>query len=413
MAEQDGYEFPGTTKGLTLRGIRGGNARNARARGRRTKYMAEGGEVDHFCNLKIPHLKSCEYYAEGGTVDETPEPVDHPSVTLGHAAISHGLLGLLTNVGRPKMTEPDKHHKTIEKVRSHLSEQNHDKAVNVLHNHPLAGSVGKDNLSKIVKQITPALVGAESDPESLRGAVDYLHSANRGNGTLESTVSKLVGPGKLSIEPDEKDREDLKEHLNMLRETPSKMIEVGGKIGHYLPEHAAEIGALTSTATSYLNSLKPTTSQMSPMDEPCPPDKGDMAKWHRQIDVAQNPMLVLQHAKEGTLLPQDIITVKTLYPALYESIASKANEKMIEAKTKGIEIPYRQRQGLSALLGIPLDFTQTSQAMNAIIKSAGPQQIQKIQNNQKKATAAELKQIDKVDSLYETPLESRQMNKKE
>ena len=66
-----------------------------------------------------PHQKGCEYYAEGGQTeskfgDEYPaqlpdESQDDPASTLGHAAIGHGLLGLLEGgLGHASLADPEK-----------------------------------------------------------------------------------------------------------------------------------------------------------------------------------------------------------------------------------------------------------------------------------------------------------------
>ena len=400
---------------MSLRGVRGGNLQNARARGRRVKYMAEGGKVD-FCSLKIPHLKGCEHYAEGGEIEQDPLPQPaHPSVALGHAAVNHGLLGLLKSAGHAKMADPEKHHKTLDKAKEHLSMNNVDKAVDTLHNHPLAGSVGRENLKQIVGRLAQPMLSQDSSPASLRSSIDYLHSAIKGHDSLDSHVGKLIGDDKMQLEPDEKSREMLKSQLEEFREDPSKMLEIGGTLGHYLPDHGAQLGATAAQANNYLEALRPKTTQRNSLDEPSPPDAGEVSKWNRHLDIAQNPLMVLKHAKEGTLLPRDITTLQTLYPTLHRSMVDKVGEALINAKTKKVEIPYRQKQGLSMLLGQPLDSTMTPGSMQAIIASAGPQQMDNQQQPQKKSqkvTGPQLKTIDKVDTMYETPLQQLQMDKK-
>lgn len=414
-AEADGYIFPGTTKGMSLRGVRGGNAQNARARGRRVKYMAKGGKVD-FCFLKIPHLTGCQFYAAGGDVEsqEMPQALAHPSVGLGHAAVTHGLLGLLKKVGYSNMADPEKHHKTLEKAKVHLSENNPEKAVGALHEHPLAGPVGKENLTQIVGRLAPAMISQPSDPGALRSSVDYLQSAIKGHDVLKKHMGDVLGTSKLNVEPDKEGVEKLKSYLEEIKEDPSMMLEVGGNLGHYLPEHATQLGATAAIATNYLNGLKPAQMQSSPLDEISMPDKNATAKWDRHLHIAQNPLVVLHHAKEGTLLPQDMTTLRTLYPALHQSMIEKAGETLIDAKTKKMEIPYHQKQGLSMLLGQPLDSSMTPMGIQSIIASAGPQQMNQPQQKSKsqKVTGPQLKTIEKVDAMYETPIESRQLDNK-
>lgn len=411
-AEADGYEFPGTTKGMHLRGVRGGNAGRARAAGRSVKYMAKGGAVQ-YCSG--PHKADCEHYAGGGQVAQLPAPIN-PEVTLGHAAMHHGLLGLLKDAGHTNMSDPDSHENLMGEARGHLTNGHHIKAADAIHGKSLAGGANRANLEHILERMGPSIAMAEPNPEALRGSLEYLNSAFKGHDALDGHIGKFLGKQKLSdaLEPDINARKELNNKFDSFRENPDEMLDVAGKMGHYLPDHAATIGALVGTATKYFQSLKPKQPQMGPMDEPSPPDKSMSARYDRQLDIAQRPQLVLQHIHDGTLIPQDLTTIQTLFPALYRSMADKASAELIDMKTEKKEIPYRQRLGLSMLLGQPLDTTMTPQSMQAIMVSAGPQQAQAQKERMKtegNATAVEMRAIEKTDKLSETPSDSRQINR--
>ena len=202
----------------------------------------------------------------------------------------------------------------------------------------------------------------------------------------------------------------MKKFLDEAELDPSKALDAAGTLGHYMPDHAANIGALTATALNYFKSLKPQASQLAPLDRPLPADKSAEQAYDRQLNIAQNPLSILKHARSGTLMPQDLTTVTTLYPGLVKSIQTKANEMLIESKSKDSKMSYNQRMGLSRLLGQPLDSTMTSQSMQAIMganKGTDPQQ-----GAPKKTTAAAAKASEKVADLYQTPLERRAENKK-
>lgn len=390
-----------------------------------TENYAHGGEIN-FCASGTSHKPECEYFQDGGSVHPAiqsgPENINpsaaqpaHPSITLGHAAVEHGILGLLKNIGRSKMSDPDKHHKVLDKTKAHLSANDHEKSAEALHGHPMSGSVSKNNLKKIMAAIGPAVASQSSDPSSLRSSIDYMNSAIKGHDSLQNHMGKVIGNEKLSIDTDHKSNEVLKEYLENVKENPEQLLDVGGDLGHYLPEHAAGLGAIAATATQYLNSIKPMPMQGGPLDGIVAPDKYSMDQWNRHLDIAQKPLKILEFVKSGTLLPPDLLTLQTLYPGLHQSMVEKAGESLIEAKTNKKEIPYKQRQSLSMLLGQPLDSTMSPESMQAIIKSAGPQQAQNQQNKEKKSSnkvsATEFKAIEKVDSLYETPNESRQINR--
>lgn len=441
--EAKGAQFPGTTKGMHLRGSRGGSLHEARKRGRHLYYrpMAEGGVVSEeelYCDG--PHKPDCEHYmAHGGVVPPKAylEIKDDPSDVLGHAAIDNGLLGILNHVGKPKMVEPQQHAKVLHEARAqhewrrepkdlnlpkthghklgdHIADQNHDGMADHMHGHPLVGGAGKGHLKPIMALLSQPLMEKEPHPEAFRGAADYLSHAAKGHERLDSYMKTVIGDGKSPKLAPDKSRDALKKELEDLESNTDALMSVGGSLGHYLPDHGAEIGVLTASALNYLQSLKPQQSQPSPLDRMSHPDPSAEAKYNRQLDIAQQPLLAMQNLKNGTLLPDDIATVKTIYPGLFKSMTDKASEQMIDYKSKGKDIPYHQRISLSLLLGQPLDSTLTPQGMQAIMNSSKGQQAQQQAEKAKgpsKASGAELSQINKVNSMFKTPLQDREMDR--
>lgn len=374
--------------------------------------FAKGGVIaGRFCDTNQRHNPKCEYYAEGGSIDDSqmPQYQDNPEDTMGHAAVEHGLLGLLTEVGHKKLTNPEKH---IDKLKESMTNPDRDAAAEGLSGHPLGGPASANKLKPIMDRLSLPVSMQDHHPDSFRNSVDYLSSAVRGHNSLKNHANELFGDKNFSekLEPDSDNREKLKKHLQSFQENPNNILDIGGSLGHYLPGHSASLGAHSATAINYLNSLKPVRHQNGPLDTVSPIDKTDEAKYNRALDIANNPLMALYHAKDGTLQAQDVKTLNTLYPGLHKSMVNKISEALIDAKTKGIEIPYKQRQAVSMLIGQPLDSTMTPASMRAIIKAnAGAQAPQ---SQPKKASGKELDQINKVNALYETPLQKRQMNKK-
>lgn len=364
---------------------------------------AEGGIVKHYCSMGNKHESTCEYFAEGGDVEEALPPKPHPLTTKGYAAVHHGLHGLLTKVGNATPSEPEKYKKM------------HNEVVDAHNGKRIRSSSWRTGLQGILGHLAESIVTREANPAALKGSVDYLDSANKGMATLKNSTSDLFDKSsKNRHEPDENSRENLKKYLSDIEVNPSQLLEVGGSLGHYLPDDASQLAASLATATQYLNSIKPRPHSAGPLDEVIKPDKAAEMAYDRQLDIAEKPMLLLQHVKDGTLMPQDIETVKMIYPGLYESMVSEASEALITAKSKDMEIPYKQKQSLSMFLDQPLDATQTPEAMQAIIKSQGVQQAQRqAKKNDRTTSEAELKQINKVDKLSETTLESRLINRNE
>lgn len=400
--------------------------------------FAKGGMIhEKFCSKNQKHNSNCEYFDNGGDVQSVPQGTglpqfhDDPLDTVNHVGADQGLLGLLKSIGFPNLQDPDKHVQTLQdaknaytgletkgagsKLGSNIKSGDYDGASETMSGHPLIGSISKKNLSPVLQRLSHPLMSQEPNPHGFRSGAEYLDSSIKGQSKLDKHMDKLFGkesfPDKADVDP--KTREELKEHLESLQMNPSKMLEIGGKLGHYLPEHGVAVAAHSAQAISYLNSLKPTRSLNRPLDSMAPMGKMAEARYHRALDIAQKPLSVLHAAKDGTLNSLDIKTLSIVYPRLHQAMITKAGEKLIEAKTEGIEIPYKQKMGLSRLLGQPLDSSMTPQGMQAIIHSAGPQQMANQMVKQKKASGVELNQINKVNSMSETPLQARQSDVKE
>jgi hypothetical protein len=381
-------------------------------------YMAEGGVIkESFCASNRMHHPDCEYYAEGGPVAEErpiqPQMQDNPEDTIGHAGAEQGLLGLLTKVGHRKLADPEKH---IPKLQESMANPDREKAAEKLSGHPLVGMSAPQKILANMDHLHQSVMTQEPSPDAFRNANDYLSSALRGHNALDNKAKELFGDKEFSdkMEPDSDSRGALKKHLDDVRENPNKMLEVGGMLGHYLPGHAASLGAHAAQAVNYLNSLRPTQAKNGPLDAESPIDKFTEAKYHRALDIAEQPLMAMHYAKEGTLLPQDVNTLMTLYPGLHKSMVNKVGEALIEAKHKGIEIPYKQRRAVSMLIGQPLDSTMSPQAMQTIIMANRGAQAPKSQPQKppKKASGVELKQINQVNKMDETPIQARLLDRK-
>src|SRR5437899_589863 len=194
---------------------------------------------------------------------------------------------------------------------------------------------------------------------------------------------------------------------------PNLALETGGSLNHYLPEHSTQLAALTGTAANYLDSIKPKQAPSGPLDDALPTNKDQEAAYHRQLDIAQQPLIILGHIKEGNLSAQDKQTLTTLYPKLYSKMAKEINESIITAKTDKKAMPYKQRLSLSLFLGQPLDATLTQPVMLAAMMSNTPKATpQPAQGKKKPATKTAVEQQNKLSDLLETNTQSTDKNQK-
>lgn len=284
--------------------------------------------------------------------------------------------------------------------------------------HPLVGAwMGERVLSPIFSALAKPLAENAINTEAAKATVDYLGNVVKGQKVVDGAVKGLFNSKSEVIAkdliPDEASREKLTKSLGHFS-NPANAINVGGAIVHYLPGHAQAAGAMGASAQNYLYSLKPNPQPISPLDSSPPPDKSQLATYNRALDIAQQPLMALKHAKDGTLLPQDVQTLQTIYPGLHKAIVQKLTNELIQHKSDGNQLPYHQRQSLNMLIGgAPLDSTMTPGSMQAVIAAAGTQQMNKqAVQSQKKASGSELSQINKVNALYQTGNQAREAQKR-
>ncbi len=282
--------------------------------------------------------------------------------------------------------------------------------------HPIAGAwMGEKILEPIFTSLAKPLAENALDALAAKGTADYLGSALKGQMEIEKSVSNLFLKGGEVIAkdliPDQESRDKLEKSLQHFQ-NPDNALAIGGGVGHYLPDHASAAAQTAANASNYLMGLKPVQPVSSPLDSPPPIDKAAQVKYNRALDIAQQPLMVLKHVKEGTLLPQDVQTIRTIYPGLHDAIIQKATDHLIDHKSNGFSVPYGQRVSLNMLMGgSPLDGTMTQQAMQAIILSVHQNPQQNTGPQKSVANGSTLAQMNKVSSMYQTPSERRQVQK--
>lgn len=315
------------------------------------QQYAEGGEV-HFCSKQSPHNPECEHFAEGGEVQDNLEFQNNPDLAIDHAVLNNGLLHTLSKSGFTRSEEPGR-----------------------------AGS-------------------------------DLLDTSRRGRSTLKSHSASILEPKTPRMNGDLQRANALQEKLDMLNANPETALNIGGDLGDTLPAHHAAIAAKAATAMNYLQSIKPQPTQAGPLDAVIPPGESKQKHYRRQLEIAENPSLIYQHAKDGSLLPQDLQTLSALYPKLRNKIQDHAFETLAQAKAANKNLTRAQKRQFGALIGQRLTFQQTPEACQAIMKANAPAQMPvPPQKKPKKASGVELKQIDKANELALTPLQKLQTSR--
>lgn len=278
--------------------------------------------------------------------------------------------------------------------------------------HPVLGAlVGPRFFTPIMTSIAKPLLESATRSDALKASVDYVAAVIQGQKIFTKATENVFRAGgevlSSDMIPDAKSRERLEKSLAYASNFDNA-VNIGGDMGHYLPEHSAQAAALSSAATQYLNTLKPSQTKASPLDSASPVDPVKQQNYQRALGVAQQPLMVLQYLKSGTLQPVDVTTLKTIYPSLHAKMLSKAFDQMTDAMSKGYVVPYHQRASLSLLMGQPMDSTLTPPLMQAVMAANAPKGGAPHSGGaQRSVSSSTARTMEKMNQMYATPSQAR------
>lgn len=289
-------------------------------------------------------------------------------------------------------------------------------------NHPVtsilsgivAGQMGGKTVPEAVKLGLLKFIASDQPikSEGFKSMVDYVAATYKAENILGKATQNVFKRGAqvllASQIPSTKDLEKLDKQITRLEAAPNAMFKTAqGDLGHYLPGHQTAMSQTATNAALYLQSIKPKPFQTGPLDRPIEPSAEQKARYNRALAIAQQPLLVLERAKTGTITPNDIKDLQSMYPALYRQMSQKLTNAMISTASQEEPISYQTRMGVSLFLGAPLDSTMTpgailsAQAANqgAAQRSAQPQ----MQGQQAQPKKGNLSKLGKTPETYMTP----------
>lgn len=285
--------------------------------------------------------------------------------------------------------------------------------------HPDMGVlIGEHTLSPLFAHVLPAmakpLATMATSAEGAKAGLEYLVNAYKGSNTIAKAGKSIFTAGRevlpQSLIPDEKDRAKLDSRIKGAQTDPNILLKAGGKTSVYLPNHGQAIGQTASQAVNYLNSLRPNPDKAAPLDSKPVLNPVAKAAYNRALDIAQQPLMVMKHIKDGTLQPSDVVALKTMYPALYSKFTSEITSHMTDHIAKGNTIPYTTRLSIATFMGQPLDSTMLPSNIIAAQSIGTPQQQQPTPQGGKLNQGA-AKGLNKVAESYQTSTQKREQDR--
>lgn len=309
--------------------------------------MAEGGSVQSFCDSPRSHKKDCEYFAEGGLVDDENDP---NRAVAAHLA-NQGASGSLDQI----LNQPiEKYYSSIQKGHKNI-----------------------DSSSQSI--FSGKAISEKKDPKSRKLLENWMNEGN----TYEDIQNALsqgqdLSPDLLSqIHPQQ----------NLLLQTAK------GRI------------------SGYLNSIKPQENIAKLAFDDAPDQTEAKKNYEEALNIANSPLSILDHLQKGTIDPLHVKHFSAMYPEVNDLLQKKLTEKIIEAQLNGEKPNYIIRQGLSLLMGTDLSSElkpMNIQAAQATFQSqqAPPQTAQ--QTSKPKKSTSKLSKTEQSFLTSNQALTSRQ-----
>lgn len=258
----------------------------------------------------------------------------------------------------------------------------HNPAVSWVLGH-LGESLGK-SVPDAIRLAALKYAGTAKPPNAsaFKAAVDIIGKTIRGNDLAENAAKAVFEDGGKVIPdsklPTEAMRDKLDAKLTKFQKDQSDLANPGSDVAHYLPQHATAIAETSTRAVNYLNTLKPSAQRLSPLDPPLEPSDIQKDRYNSALDIANQPLSVLQHIKDGTLTVTQVQDIQAMYPKLYTNLVQKLTNHMNNQLADKEPVSYETRIGLSLFLGHPMDSTLTPEAIQAAqpVPAAPPAQGQ-------------------------------------
>lgn len=273
--------------------------------------------------------------------------------------------------------------------------------------------LGRWALGPVFSAVIKPMMERGASLPAVESTLSYAKSVLYGTHSLTNAAASVFGNASKTVPallaPAHADLEKMDDKLKEVAANPSKLMNVAGNLGDYMPDHAQAVAQTVMGGANYLNSQRPSNPKQSPLDADIPVSKAQNAPFYRSLAIAERPLLAFKHIADGTLLPQDVKVIQTVYPAYYKKMSQELASEMTTHLSQDGHIPYKVRQSMSLFLGQTLDSTmapQNIQSIQAIYAQgkASPQQGAQSQGGKPKGSPSKL---GKMANNLRTPEQAR------
>lgn len=278
------------------------------------------------------------------------------------------------------------------------------------------GTIAEKILGKTIPKVAQKTIGPvilklanTGSVDGLAQGLDHAMACSQGAQKISKGIESLFeSTGKKAIELNnsDKDREDLRNYventqpqdLNSSSAEENQNYASGGEVNQDIPgqnklqkmypEQNILMSAAKNRIFNYLNAARPIQQNKLPFDinRPNPNHKRE---YDHLLDMANQPLSILNEIKGGTLTPQKMKHFTSMYPELHNELSKKIMSHIADKVHKEERPKHALRQSLSLFLGQNLDSTLSQSVMMAAQSTFIPQQSMQPQPQGKKPKSKE------------------------
>ncbi len=293
----------------------------------------------------------------------------------------------------------------------------------------LAGGASKKYIAPLTMKIlsggeTTGLLDALNHAESMSKGYDMI--ANRVDSLFKAGFnageSKVINPRlKKKLDDflgDGGHGQDIQEHQYQQNEDAAPVpFAEGGKVepkeaktngvATHFPDHNILMSAARGRVSNYLASLRPQKHQAKLAFDDEPDTREQTKTYHKALDIALQPLSVLDEVNRGTIEPEHVKHLNAMYPEVAGLLQRKLTERITKDQLDGKKPSFKVRQGLSLFMGTALsgEFTpQSIQAAQAVFVKGSQEQAPSKPATPSKSSPS----LTKADQAYLTSTQARQ-----
>jgi hypothetical protein len=254
----------------------------------------------------------------------------------------------------------------------------------------------------------------EVSPSGFKALIEYTNAIYKGEKAVTKAAKQIFSEAPplavQEIKEQDRARKRLEKKIDELSSNPEELFNTGGDTSVYVPNHTQEMAKTALNTINYLNSLKPKQEKQTFLDSKPMVNKVAESRYNRALDIANNPLIVLDSIKKGTITQNDVNDLQAMFPGAYQNMQNKVMMQITNLGEEDKNIPYQTRLGLSVFMGQPLDSTMQPQSIMAAQNPVAPGQMQgqTIPGQKPKHSFTSL---NKMPGMYQTPGQARQANK--